>query len=112
MPPIRFDHVPPQEPRLLEGLRLFEAGAYFESHEAWESLWHEVGGPERELLQGLIQLAAARHHLRQGNRSGAAYLCRRAQLHLAPWLPARAGLPIAELLASAERDCQVAPRRC
>ena len=112
MAPVRFDQIPPQEPRWLEGLRRFETGAYFESHEVWESLWHEVGGPERELLQGLIQLAAARHQLQQGNRAGAAYLCRRAQTHLAPWLPTHAGIRIADLLAAAERDCEVAPRWC
>jgi len=67
----RVDRLIRGEPRLLEGTRLFNAGSYFASHEVWEALWHEVGGKEREVLQGLIQLAAAYHHLARGNPAGA-----------------------------------------
>lgn len=40
---------------------LFNHGFYWESHEAWESLWHAAGrqGPEADLFKGLIKLAAA-----------------------------------------------------
>lgn len=97
----RFDHVPSGEPRLLEGARLFNAGEFFESHEAWESLWHEVVGKERALLQGLIQLAAAYHHLARGNARGARYLHGRARARLSPWLPEHAGVDLRGLLKQA-----------
>ncbi len=46
------------------GIELFNRGLYWEAHEAWEWLWRIETTPERKLfLQGLIQLAAALHHL-------------------------------------------------
>jgi hypothetical protein len=47
------------------GARLFDAGAFWEAHEAWETRWRvERDEAERRLLQGLIQVAAAFHQLR------------------------------------------------
>jgi predicted metal-dependent hydrolase len=46
------------------GARLFDAGEYFEAHEAWEGLWRQATDEsERRFLQGLIQVAAAFHKL-------------------------------------------------
>ncbi len=99
----RFPSIPPADPRLEEGRRLFNAGQFFESHEAWESLWHEVAEPERKLLQGMIQLAAACHHLERSNAAGAAYLHARGHAKVAPWLPRHAGLELGEWLAEVDR---------
>jgi predicted metal-dependent hydrolase len=98
----RFHQIPRGEPRLLEGARLFNTGQFFASHEVWESLWHEVEGSEREVLQGLIQLAAAYHHLSRGNVAGARYLYLRGRTRLLPWAPWHAGLHIEGLLTQAE----------
>src|SRR6516162_9140895 len=45
----------------LYGLDLFNAGYYWEAHEAWEALWHAAGrkGATADFLKGLIKLAAA-----------------------------------------------------
>ncbi len=46
------------------GARLFDAGAFFEAHEAWEERWRIETDPAcRICLQGLIQVAAAFHKL-------------------------------------------------
>lgn len=37
----------------------------------WEEIWLAENEPERTFLQGLIQIAAAFHHYRQGNSEGA-----------------------------------------
>lgn len=50
---------------------LFEAGLPFEVHEVLEPHWANAAGNEREVLQGLIQLAVAYQHLANGNRAGA-----------------------------------------
>jgi 8-oxo-dGTP diphosphatase len=55
----------------LEGIRLFNAGEYFECHEMLEDLWHPSQGPDRLHYQGLIQAAIALEHLRNNNRAGA-----------------------------------------
>jgi mutator protein MutT len=55
----------------LEGLRLFNAGAYFECHEMLEDLWHPSQDQERLHYQGLIQAAIALEHFRKDNWTGA-----------------------------------------
>jgi hypothetical protein len=46
------------------GALLFDAGAFFEAHEAWEDRWRiETDAISRLCLQGLIQVAAAFHKL-------------------------------------------------
>jgi len=46
------------------GARLFDGGAFFEAHEAWEEHWRvEPDETQRRFLQGLIQIAAAFHKL-------------------------------------------------
>ncbi len=56
---------PPAEYDLLaRGAALFDAGAFFEAHEAWEEAWIAAVDPEERLFfQGLIQIAAAFHKL-------------------------------------------------
>ena len=72
------------DPDFQEGARLFNEGRYFEAHEAWELLWRRTGpsDPGREICQGLIQLAAACHHLRQGSEKGARGCLENARAHL------------------------------
>jgi predicted metal-dependent hydrolase len=41
------------------GRKHFNAGRFFEAHDAWEAEWLRATGPRRLLLQGLIQVAAA-----------------------------------------------------
>lgn len=49
---------------LVAGARLFDAGAFFEAHEAWEDRWRvEIDASSRRFLQGLVQVAAAFHKL-------------------------------------------------
>src|SRR5262245_23874821 len=58
--------------RFREGQNFFNAGQYFEAHEAWEDVWRAAEVQSRKTaLQGLIQAAVALHHLGRGNREGA-----------------------------------------
>lgn len=67
------EHVPPnqwQENRIfLFGIDLYHQGYLWESHEAWEALWHLTAKEDGEgqFLQGLIQNSAAqlKVHLKQ-----------------------------------------------
>ena len=45
------------------GVRLFNSGKFWNSHEAWEQVWMRHTEDERLFFQGVIQLAAAYHHL-------------------------------------------------
>jgi uncharacterized protein len=62
---------PEVEDRLTEGIRLFNCGSFFEAHEVWEQEWKKAEGIERIFLQGIIQSAAAMHHIQRGNYAGA-----------------------------------------
>lgn len=49
---------PWDDPRLDEGLHLFNEGHHWHAHEAWEPLWMGLEGDEKLFVQGLIMAAA------------------------------------------------------
>lgn len=89
-------------PAYLEGLRLYNAGAYFEAHEVLEDLWRVTTGPDRKFYQGLIQLAVVLHHLGRGNAVGARNVLATCRRHLEPYRPGYGGLSVEGLLALAD----------
>lgn len=61
------------DPRFAEGAADYDAGRYFEAHEAWELLWRAMpAGSDKRFVQGLIQLAVSLEHARRGNPRGSA----------------------------------------
>jgi predicted metal-dependent hydrolase len=56
---------------LHQGIIFFNAGRYFEAHEAFEDLWRLTSGPLKLYYQGLVQAAVGLHHLGAGNLNGA-----------------------------------------
>jgi predicted metal-dependent hydrolase len=55
----------PLHPQAAEGLRLFNAGEYFEAHEALEDAWNAETGEVRNLYRGILQIAwCISHHAR------------------------------------------------
>jgi hypothetical protein len=60
---------------------LLDAGRPFHAHEVLEASWKAAPADERDLWQGLAQIAVGLTHARRGNARGAATLLRRgAQL--------------------------------
>jgi len=55
----------------LEGIHHFNARRFWEAHEAWETLWLAAESDLEQFLQGLIQVAAAYHHIQRGTLRGA-----------------------------------------
>ena len=64
------------------GAELYEKGHPWHAHEVWEELWQAHEGLERKSLQGLIQLAAARHHAQNNNSHGMRVLLERCLANL------------------------------
>ncbi len=59
----------------LRGVDLYNAAFWWESHEAFEALWHGAGGgPVADFFQGLIQVAAAELKRLMGNERAAGAL--------------------------------------
>ena len=67
---------------VIKGLRLFNAGEYFQAHEVLENVWREEPRPIRELYRGILQVAVAYYHLVRGNLTGARKMFRRSQVWL------------------------------
>ena len=61
------------------GLELFNGERYWESHEALEVAWRKASDPEKEILQGIILLAAALVHLQKDEPGIALSVMSRAQ---------------------------------
>lgn len=53
-----------------EGLDHFNAREFWDAHESWETIWLEAESDVHRFLQGLIQLAAAYHHVQRGTFPG------------------------------------------
>jgi uncharacterized protein len=93
------DEGPPAQ--LLEGIRQFNRGEYFEQHETLELLWRAEPREVRRLYQGILQIGVAFHHLRRLNHHGTVYMLTRGPAYLAPFAPACQGVDVARLLADA-----------
>jgi hypothetical protein len=76
--------LPPDE-ALAEAQRLLDAGLPFHAHEVLEGRWKAAPDAERDLWQGLAQLAVGLTHALRGNARGAATLVRRGRDRIAPY---------------------------
>ena len=70
-------------PSLVEAQRLLDAGLPFHAHEVLEATWKAAPEHERELWQGLAQLAVGLTHVLRGNPRGATTLLQRARRRVA-----------------------------
>lgn len=82
------DIAPAPEQALVEAQALLDAGRPFHAHELLEAVWKVAPASERDLWQGLAQLAVGLTHAARGNRTGAQSLLRRGIERLAPYSPA------------------------
>ncbi len=71
------------EETLREAQRLLDAGMPFHAHEVFEDAWKSGPESERDLWQGLAQLAVGLTHVARGNTAGGARLLRRGADRLA-----------------------------
>lgn len=60
--------------QLLLAIRQFNSREWFECHETLEELWIGETGEVRNLYQGILQIAVALHHWRNGNYGGSVSL--------------------------------------
>lgn len=82
------------------GIDHFNAREFWDAHEAWETIWLAAESEAHEFLQGLIQIAAAYHHLQRGTFSGAVRLFDAALRRLEPFPPSYCGIERAPLIAA------------
>ena len=98
------DESPPG--RLLLAIRQFNSGQWFECHETLEELWLDEQGETRDFLQGVLQIAVALHHWRNGNYGGAISLLNGGVKLLSGVSDACMWVDVARLIADANRTRQ------
>jgi len=92
----------PLHPQAAEGLRLFNAGKYFEAHEALEDAWNEEMGPVRDLYRGILQIAVVYLHVTRRNYNGAVKVYVRSQKWMKDWPDLCRGIYVEQLRRDAE----------
>lgn len=97
----RCDESPPGQ--LLLAIRQFNAHEWFECHETLEDLWIGEEGEVRSLFQGILQIAVALHHRRNGNFGGAVSLLNGGVKLLRQVSDACLWVDVAQLIADANR---------
>jgi uncharacterized protein len=95
-----------EDDALHQGVRLFNAGAHWEAHEAWEDAWREASGERRALLHGLILSAAGWVQRGRGREAGARTLFTRALRRLQGLVAdGSGGVDVEQLRADLEAWC-------
>ena len=93
-------------PQLAEAIALFNRGEWYACHDLIEDLWHQCQGPDRQALQGLLQIAVAHLHLERSNLRGATVLMGEGLGRLKPYGNEALGLLLEPLLAAVSRRLQ------
>jgi predicted metal-dependent hydrolase len=88
---------------LQRGIAFFNRGDFLTCHDYLEGLIPLATGREADFLHGLIELAAACYHLKQGNVFGARYLLTSASELISPCRPTFHGIDVEGLTAQIER---------
>jgi uncharacterized protein len=82
--------------------QLLDDGRPFHAHEVLEAAWKSAEPAERDLWQGLAQLAVGLTHARRGNVRGAVTLLRRGSARLDAYLGTTPhGIDVAQVTAQA-----------
>jgi hypothetical protein len=96
------DLVLPPDESLVEAQRLLDVGRPFHAHEVLEGTWKAAPAAERELWQGLAQLAVGLTHRARGNATGASTLLQRGAARIEPYAGAPPyGIDVTGLVATA-----------
>ena len=59
---------------LHEAIDLFNNQKWYEAHDAFEDIWNDLVGDERQIVQGILQVSVSQFHLNKGNLNGAMIL--------------------------------------
>ncbi len=95
------DDAPPEG--LLRAIGEFNRGDWFDCHETLEELWAGEKGEIRDFYQGILQVAVALHHWRNGNLKGTLFLLKEGAERLRRVRPVCQGVDADGLAGAADR---------
>ena len=87
------------DPRIDDGVRLFNAREFFECHGVFEDFWSELAGPEKMFFHGLIHAAVCLFHFEGGNLGGARKMYGSCVACLQSFAPEFCGIHVTILLS-------------
>lgn len=90
------------DPRLAEGVALFNQREFFACHDVLEEVWSETLD-DREFFQGLIHAAVALFHFGEGNLGGARKMAASTLRYLQQFRPVCRGVDVERLMDDFER---------
>jgi predicted metal-dependent hydrolase len=82
---------------LEKAVKEFNNGAYYACHETLEKLWLKEKSFQRDIYKGILQIAVALFHMKQGNISGTKRLLRSGVSLIKPFGPQWSGLDLDQL---------------
>ncbi len=86
------------DPRLGEGIALFNGGDYYACHDVLEAIWMEANTLEKPFYQGILQIAVGLYHLGNHNWQGASILLGEGVNRLRPFEPTYGGVDVERLV--------------
>ncbi|MEO2034432.1 MAG: DUF309 domain-containing protein [Planctomycetaceae bacterium] len=92
----------PADPRIDDGIRLFNEREFFECHDVFEDFWSELVGPEKTFFHGLIHAAVCLFHFEGGNLGGARKMYGSCVAYLQTFEPEFCGVDVTRLLTDLE----------
>ena len=93
---------------VIKSTKLFNKKKFFRFHEVLEQVWLETKGPEREFLQGLIQVGAAFVHFYRGRRhEGTLNLIQRGSNYLRKYPAIHMQINVKKLLTDLESVAEI-----
>ena len=90
-------------PQARKGLQLFNAGEYFEAHEALEDAWNAEEGDAKNLYRGILQTAVVYLHITRGNYNGAIKVHDRSRKWLDGLPDVCKGIHLGEMRSNADK---------
>ena len=90
------------DPRINEGIRLFNVQEFFACHDVFEDFWSELIGPEKTFFQGMIHAAVCLFHFEGGNLSGARKMYSSFRLYVGDFEPEFCGIDVRKLMDDME----------
>lgn len=103
--PLHPDLTPEERDALVvAGANHFNAGRYFEAHEAWEEIWRSTDPEPADLFRGLIQVAVGLYHYHERDKPAPARrVLARGLRRVASYEQGTEGLDLDALRAAATR---------
>jgi predicted metal-dependent hydrolase len=93
------DHCPEE---VLKGIEEFNSSQFYQCHETLEEVWMKQKGPQREFIQGIIQLSVGYYHYTRNNSLGALKLLRRGLERIRQYEPRYFEIDVSTLVKAVE----------